>query len=46
MSLKKKKINEGLRGIGQSLIKEQEIEKNLKMEISRELHEPKKKKNN
>lgn len=37
MVTKKKKINEGLRGIGQSLIKEEEIEKNLKMEIAKEL---------
>jgi len=41
MAIKKKKVNEGLRGIAQTLTREQEIEKNLKLEISRELHEPK-----
>ncbi len=43
MTTKKKKVNEGLRGIAQNLIKEQEIERNLRTEISKELHEPKKK---
>ena len=34
MATKKKKVNEGLRGIAQNLIKEQEIERNLRTEIS------------
>lgn len=43
MAIKKKKINEGLRGIGQNLVKEQEIEQNLKMEIAKELETKNKK---
>lgn len=43
MTNKKKKINEGIRGIAQNLIKEEEIEKNLKMEIAKELDSKNKK---
>lgn len=39
---KKKKVNEGLRGIGKALVKEQEIEKNLRTEIANEIHRNKK----
>ncbi len=43
MAIKKKKINEGIRGIGKNLVKEEEIEQNLKMEIAKELEIKKKK---
>ena len=37
MTSKKKKVNEGIRGIAKNLIREEEIEQNLKMEIAKEL---------
>lgn len=43
MSIKKKPVKEGLRNIGSNLIKEQEIEKNLYYEISKELYQEKNK---
>ena len=43
MSIKKKPINEGLRNIGKNLIRENEIEKNIRSEISKEIHNNKKK---
>lgn len=43
MSIRKKQVKEGLRNIGNNLIKEQEIEKNLYYEISKEIHQDKKK---
>lgn len=45
MNTKKKLIKEGLRNIGNSLVKEQEIEKNLYYEISKEIHQDNNKKN-
>lgn len=44
MNVRKKPIKEGLRNIGNNLIKEQEIEKNLYYEISKEIHQDKKNK--
>lgn len=41
---KKKKINEGIRSIGKNLIRENEIEQNIKDEIQREIHNSHKKK--
>ena len=46
MNTKKKLVKEGLRNIGNNLVKEQEIEKNLYYEISKEIHQDKKKQTN
>lgn len=43
MSIKKKPINEGLRNVGKNLIRENEIEKNLRNEIAKEIHNKNKK---
>lgn len=42
--MKKKTVNEGLRNIGRNLVKEQEIEKNLRTEIAKEISNDHKKK--
>lgn len=46
MSGKKKPINEGLRNIGKNLIKEKELENNLKNEIAKEISYNRSLKNN
>lgn len=46
MSGKKKPIKEGLRNIGKNLIKEKELENNLKTEIAKEISYNRSLKNN
>ena len=44
MNTKKKPVKDGLRNIGKNLIRENEIEQNLRNEIAKEIHNNNKKK--
>lgn len=41
--MKKKRVNEGLRNIAKNFVSEKELEDNIKLEISSEIHNNKKK---